>query len=189
MKSKGAQTRTKILTATLGLIELQGFHNTGLQQIIKASGAPKGSLYFHFPEGKDQIVAMAIANGAELIDQMINQAFQTAEGAPQAIDMIITGLTQRLVESGYRKGCPVTTVALEVADDHPQVRDACKAAYHLWLASITNGLQLFGLTTQNAQRESSIVLSTIEGALTLAKVNRDTTSLSWASESITDRLV
>ncbi|MCK5791817.1 MAG: TetR/AcrR family transcriptional regulator, partial [Ketobacter sp.] len=79
MSSKGQQTQEKILSATLDLIERQGFHNTGLQQIIKASGAPKGSLYFHFPDGKDQIVALALEQGTQLIGSMIEHAFNMAD--------------------------------------------------------------------------------------------------------------
>ena len=141
MSSKGQQTQEKILSATLDLIERQGFHNTGLQQIIKASGAPKGSLYFHFPDGKDQIVALALEQGTQLIGSMIEHAFNMADNLEVAVGWLFDGLSVRLQSSAFEKGCPVATVALEVNEQHPDVLEACRKAFDQWQGAITLGLQ------------------------------------------------
>ena len=55
-----SSAREEILQATTALLEKQGSHATGLNEIIRESGAPKGSLYYYFPEGKDQLVSEAV---------------------------------------------------------------------------------------------------------------------------------
>lgn len=187
MASKGEMTRAKILNAALDLIEKQGFHNTGLQQIIKESGAPKGSLYFHFPEGKDQIASLALAEGANVIKVLLEQAFSASQSAQQAIEFMVNGLIIRLKESDYCKGCPVATVALEVGDDHPSVRLACESAYQDWIAVIAQGLRGFGLPAVRAEKEATVALSMIEGSLILAKVRRDPEPLRQVAQAMADR--
>jgi len=189
MTSKGQQTQEKILSATLELIERQGFHNTGLQQIIKASGAPKGSLYFHFPEGKDQIVALALAQGAELIRFTIEQTFSQASDTQQAICWLFDGLAVRLQSSEFEKGCPVATTALEADDDHPVVQAACAAAYDGWSHVLTRGLKTLNWDVERAQQEATLILSLLEGALLLSKVRRSTEPLAQARDAVLQRLI
>ncbi|MEE2733695.1 MAG: TetR/AcrR family transcriptional regulator [Pseudomonadota bacterium] len=188
MSSKGQQTQERILSATLDLIERQGFHSTGLQQIIKTSGAPKGSLYFHFPEGKDQIVACALQQGAEFINTLIQHAFAMAQNPAQGVGWLFDGLTRRLLDSHYEKGCPVATTALETGDAHPQVRQACEQAYDLWQSSIIQGLQQQGMDREQANREAPLILSILEGALMLAKVRRSRLPLDQARDAVLMRL-
>ena len=188
MSSKGQQTQEKILSATLDLIERQGFHSTGLQQIIKASGAPKGSLYFHFPEGKDQLVSCALQQGSEFINAMIDHAFALAQNPAQGISWLFDGLARRLLDSNYEKGCPVATAALEAGDAHPQVRDACAQAYDLWQDTISRGLQQKGMTQDQANHEAPLILSMLEGALMMAKVRRSPQPLEQARDALLARL-
>ncbi|HBA33718.1 MAG TPA: TetR family transcriptional regulator [Gammaproteobacteria bacterium] len=188
MMNKGQQTQEKIISATLDLIERQGFHSTGLQQIIKASGAPKGSLYFHFPNGKDEIVADALKQGSDLILAMIEQAFTRASDAQQAVGTLFDGLIQRLTDSEFEKGCPVATTALEAREDHPIVAAACRDAYTCWTQALINGLVRTGLSATQAQQEATLMLSLLEGALMLSKVQYSTAPLAQAREATLARL-
>lgn len=186
--SKGEQTRERILTTTLDLIENQGFFSTGLQQIIKVSGTPRGSLYFHFPGGKDELVAEALAQGAQLIQALLEQAFVVSPGLTDAVDLIVQGLLARLQASDYQKGCPVATVALEVGAGHPLVRKACEKAYENWITCIASGLRNGGFGARQATAEAELVLAMIEGALMLAKVKRNPQPLQAAGDAIKQRL-
>jgi len=172
MKTKGAQTQEKILATTLELLEKQGFHNTGLQQILSESGTPRGSLYFHFPGGKDQLAAAALSQGAESMQTTLARVFSYAATPTEAINLIINGLISRLEASGYEKGCPIATAALEVGNEHPKVQQVCRNAYQTWIQTIVTALQKAGWEATEAKQYATIVLSTIEGALILTKVAR-----------------
>ena len=188
MSSKGQQTQEKILSATLDLIERQGFHNTGLQQIIKASGAPKGSLYFHFPDGKDQIVALALEQGTQLIGSMIEHAFNMADNLEVAVGWLFDGLSVRLQSSAFEKGCPVATVALEVNEQHPDVLEACRKAFDQWQGAITLGLQAKGMSNERAASEAALMLSQLEGAMMLARIRRSREPMDQARDAVLSRL-
>lgn len=188
MTKKGEQTQERILTATLDLIERQGFHNTGLQQILKASGAPKGSLYFHFPGGKDQLVAGALTQGARAIQALLQQAFSQAPSLPDALVFVVRGLEARLQASDFQKGCPVATVALEVSDEHPDVQHACEQAYGGWLDTITAALERGGWPVERARADASVTLAAIEGALILARVRRSVQPLHDVCQALVAQL-
>ncbi|MDQ2717139.1 MAG: TetR/AcrR family transcriptional regulator, partial [Chloroflexota bacterium] len=64
-------TREQIIEATCDLLEAQGYHATGLNQILAESGAPKGSLYYYFPQGKEELTAAAIDRTGKLVAQRI----------------------------------------------------------------------------------------------------------------------
>ena len=66
-------TREKFVETTSRLMEIQGYHATGLNQIIKESGAPKGSLYYHFPGGKEELASEAVHQAGVNLVQLIQE--------------------------------------------------------------------------------------------------------------------
>ncbi|MBU6995210.1 TetR/AcrR family transcriptional regulator [Ferrovum myxofaciens] len=187
MARKGEQTRERLLAATLNLIERHGFHNVGLQRILNESSTPKGSLYFHFPGGKDQLVAQALAMGSQAIGALMQQCFQ-APSAAAGIEFVARELEGRLQASDFQKGCPVATVALEVGDEHPEVRRACEQAYADWLDAIATALKRHGATAIRAREDALMILSSIEGALILARATRSVQPLRTICRMLVTRL-
>ena len=80
MGQKGLETRARLLDATLDLVEAGGYSGAGLNQVIAASGAPRGSLYFHFPGGKDQLVGEALAAAGHEVDGIVGELATGALG-------------------------------------------------------------------------------------------------------------
>src|SRR5262245_1551307 len=125
MGQKGEETRGRLLDATQDLIESGGYFAAGLNQIIATSGAPRGSVYFHFRGGKDEMVIESLHRAAGAITAGISaiEADEPAEFVRKALGL----LGDRLEESGWQKGCPVATVALDVAGSNDEVQRACSA--------------------------------------------------------------
>ncbi|WP_049573440.1 TetR/AcrR family transcriptional regulator [Nonomuraea sp. SBT364] len=165
MGQKGTETRLRLLDATQELVESGGYFNAGLNQVIAASGAPRGSLYFHFPDGKDQLVGESIRRAG----QAIGAAFDDLGGsAPEFVEGVLRLLGDRLEESGWRKGCPVATVALEMAAASDPLQQACSEVYTSWEDALR--ARLAG--RPDADDLAVTVLALIEGALLLAKAHR-----------------
>lgn len=169
--TKGERTRKKLVDTTASLLRRQGYHATGLSAIVDESGAPRGSLYFYFPGGKDELACAALEQAGHEWSARIDAAVATANDVGGAIDAIITLLGDDLEANGWDNGCPVAAVALESTSK--PVRNAVTAHYTAWLAAITDRLvERFDLARPIARRFATVALASIEGALLLARVQR-----------------
>jgi TetR/AcrR family transcriptional repressor of lmrAB and yxaGH operons len=167
-------TRDRVLKTAAALFRSQGYHATGLNQVLAEGGAPKGSLYFHFPGGKEQLAVESLQlSGSELCEELK----QT-----QSLDEVIELLGRRLVESDFQDGCPIATVALDAAGASEQIRQACDGAYVSWELVIADRLERLGI--ENAQALATTVLAAIEGALLLARTRKDLAPLHRVGEHL-----
>lgn len=171
---KGERSKAKIVDATATLLQRQGYHATGLNQIIKESGAPKGSLYFHFPGGKEEIARAALeAAGCSWRDRL-QLVIDAAPTPGDAILFACRALADELEQSGFENGCPIATVALEASSQSDIVRDTCAASYRTWEQTIAAQLVASGIDETAAESTATLVLSAVEGAMLLARVYRST---------------
>lgn len=169
--TKGERTRQKLIDATATLLQRQGYHATGLAQIVDESGAPRGSLYFHFPDGKDELAIAALAQSGEKWRTRVEEAVSASKDLPDAITRIVDALADDLEASSWENGCPVAAVALESVSK--PVRKAVAAHYTAWQSSVSAGLvERFGVPAPLAAQFATMSLAAIEGALLLARVHR-----------------
>ena len=145
-----SSTRDQIIEATCDLLESQGFHATGLNQIVKASGAPKGSLYYYFPERKDELAEAAIERaGRGVADRMSASPANTGDVAEAVRDFVAT-IADFAEASGFRSGGPLCTIAMETAATNERLNKACRAAYSQIEATFEVKLGLAGYSPPQA---------------------------------------
>lgn len=168
--SKGERTRKKLVETTAALLRSQGYHATGLSQIVAESGAPRGSLYFYFPGGKDDLAIAALEASSEMWRTRILAVLAAARDLGGAIDGLVTAVGDDLEASGWVAGCPVATVALESTSE--PVRAMVAAHFQRWLDVSVELLTRFGVAPPLAQELGLVGLSSLEGALLLARVQR-----------------
>ncbi len=162
-----------MLESAADLFHTQGYHATGLNQLVSVGGAPKGSMYFHFPGGKEQLAAEALEISASRLASVLRQLLEAASDPGSAIAAVVDALSQNLTESDFRRGCPIATVAVDAGTESERIRDTCAGGYSSWQAIIADYLVHQGFSSDRASVLSVIALSSIEGALMLAKLNRD----------------
>src|ERR1700759_4285844 len=107
-----SDTRDRIVRSTRTLLRRQGYHGTGLTQIVEHSGAPRGSLYFLFPGGKEEIAVAAVAEWAEELDAVLRRTRAESPSARAWIAALAAYFAADLEVSGFTEGLPVTTVTL-----------------------------------------------------------------------------
>ncbi len=182
--TKGERTRNKLVDATATLLRKQGYHATGLSEIVDEAGAPRGSVYFHFPGGKDELAVAALARSGEEWRVRIETAVAGAKDLGAAIDAIIQVLADDLEASGWEHGCPVAAVALESISK--PVRKAVVAHYTAWQDSVTEALvERFGMQRVLAAQLTTVSLAAIEGALLLSRVHRSRDPLITVGRALT----
>src|SRR5260370_37614664 len=110
--AKASDSKGKTLAAGAKLFRQQGYHGTALHDILAAGGSPRGSLYFHFPNGNEEIGEAALTLAGEAMRQAIALAAETSESAEIFLVRIVRGMAADLERSDYSEGCPIATTAL-----------------------------------------------------------------------------
>lgn len=151
----------------------QGYSGTGLNQVLAAGEAPKGSMYFHFPGGKEQLATEAVQLAGGELGVGFTAVLDTAPDARSGIVELGRLLAGQLEASAYREGCPVATVALEEAAESEAIRGACETVYDAWSESLASRLRSWGVPDDQADPLAALVLSSLQGALLVARVRRD----------------
>jgi TetR/AcrR family transcriptional repressor of lmrAB and yxaGH operons len=181
---KATDSKGKTLAAAAKLFRQQGYHGTALQDILAAGGSPRGSLYFHFPGGKEQIGEAALTLAGEAARQGIARAAEASENAEVFLVRIVRSMAADLEHSDYREGCPIATTALETSAQSDVLGVATRTAFQKWENEIKRGLERFGMNADEAGPVATTVLSQLEGALLLARTYRSLTPMHRAEQAL-----
>ena len=182
---KNRKTRTRLLDTTSKLFRSQGFHATGLDQILRRSRTPKGSLYHYFPGGKDQLAIATLQHVASEQGQTMSAIFSSQTDPLETLQIFFEHAAENLLMSDFRDGCPIATVTLEVASDRPAVREACRQGFQTWLEVMVQHLNYAGLSKARAKSIATLVLASLEGGLILSRAQKSVEPI----RSITSELV
>lgn len=186
MASKGDLTKARLAESMLELIQTSGYSGTGLNAVIEHAAAPKGSIYFHFPDGKEGLGVAAVDLAATQFQALIAEAAASAGGAAQAARAAIEALATIVSESDYRLGCPVSVVTLEMGAESERLRQACASAFESWIAPTTALLVSEGIDVDSARALATVVVSTIEGAVIVSRATRSTRPLIAAADVVAE---
>jgi TetR/AcrR family transcriptional repressor of lmrAB and yxaGH operons len=168
-----AKHREAVVAAAVALFRRQGYAATGLNQIVDESGAPKGSLYHYFPQGKLSIAAAAVQAAGERVARTLEGLAARGHGPGDVVRGYAKLLAGWMSASGFRDGCPIATTLLETAPQSEAVRSAGAAALAAWAAVVADSLRAHGVAPARARRVASTVIAALEGALLQARVAVD----------------
>ena len=175
-------TRDRMIIAAAKLLQRQGYQGTGLNQILAEADAPKGSMYFHFPGGKEELTAVAIASAADYIDAAL--VTHEAATAREALDSYIDAAAGHLERSGFTAGCPISTVALEAAPISEPIGEATAAALEKVVARLRSWLERDGLSPDDAAERAALIYAALAGTFVFAKAQRSRRPLDRLRENI-----
>lgn len=162
-------TRDKFIDTTCELLEAQGYNATGLNQIISKSGAPKGSLYYYFPDGKEGLAAAAIERTGTMLAERVKMNLAEHPSPAEAVRAFVHRIAQGVEVSGFRAGGPLTTVAMETAATGDRLNLACRDAYMKMQAEFAAELGAGGFSEQRAAQLAVFIVSAIEGGIILSR--------------------
>ena len=131
---KGTAAKARLLDAAIQLMRRGGLSGTGVNEIVAASGAPKGSVYHFFPDGKRQIAVEALARYGASVHAAMDEALTRARGPRAKVRALFALLERRLVDAEYGASCAVGAVTLDLDESLAGVRPATAAAFADWRA-------------------------------------------------------
>nr|WP_051541334.1 TetR/AcrR family transcriptional regulator [Caldalkalibacillus mannanilyticus] len=122
-------SREEMIKVTALLLQTKGYFGTGLNEIIAKSGAPRGSIYYHFPNGKEQLVIEAIEWTRENVTRFISEKLSLYNDPVEALQNYILDSADRFEQDKYFQGVPITAIVLETSDISDNLREACKKVF------------------------------------------------------------
>ncbi len=180
-------SRDRMVATAARLFRTQGYAATGWRQVVAESGAPWGSQAHHFPGGKEQLAADALAASAAEIERGLRAATRGAHPADAVLRWADRAASD-LVAGGWAAGCPVATVALETAPVSDVLAAASAAALESWQAVLRRSIAEQGVDEPGAASLAMLVVAGMEGALLLARAARDPGPLHAVATELADVL-
>jgi TetR/AcrR family transcriptional repressor of lmrAB and yxaGH operons len=173
------RSRTALVDTAALLFRRQGYAATGVNQILESADVKAGSLYHHFPNGKQELAAAVVDSVGGDIERRLRGFLDS--GAPVAdivdgwIELMAAGLA-----SDQRDGCPIEPIATESVNASPAVRDASARAFAGWYAAVADRLCADGWPNMEAEATALAVIALVEGALILSRIHGDAVALNAA---------
>src|SRR6478735_6260141 len=137
-------TKTRILDATAALFMKYGYTGTGLKQIVADANAPFGSVYHHFPGGKQELGVEVVLRAGAMYGELVMSVFDAAPDLLTGLHDCFAGAAAVLVATDYADACPIETVALEVASSNEPLRIATAEVFESWIAAATTRFRAAG---------------------------------------------
>jgi TetR/AcrR family transcriptional repressor of lmrAB and yxaGH operons len=160
-------SRSKMVQSAAALIGSQGLNATSFSDVLADSGAPRGSIYFHFPDGKKELAKDAIQWTAE---QVI--AHMQASSATTASEVLghFVALFQHVAETtDGAAGCAVAGVTIDVPARDDELLNNAREAFHSWEKLLAEQLSRVGITPKRAAGIAMIAIASVEGGLILCR--------------------
>ncbi len=181
---KGQSAKDRLTTTAAGLFMRQGYHGTGLAQIVSESGAPKGSLYFHFPGGKEALALAAVAMAGARFSVSIEQVLKANPVPTDALFALSAMLGQWMENSCFTEGCPITTVCLELAPHNEPVTMETNAIFASWQRHWQGHLTQAGFVHDEASALATTIVAAFEGAFVLSRAERSNRAFAAVSNTL-----
>jgi AcrR family transcriptional regulator len=176
-------TRERMITSAALLVRERGARATSIDDVLAHSGAPRGSVYHHFPGGRDQLLQEATEYAGRAAGAVLEAA--SDDGPIATLEALYALYARRLERDDFKPGCPVVAVAIEVREDGDRtLQDAAGTVFAEWEKLLADGFKGAGVKPTRAAELATVVLATFEGALILARAQRDMTPLNTTKQQL-----
>lgn len=172
---QGTETRQRLIRAALTLFQSQGYHATGIAQILAHSGVPKGSLYHHFPAGKESLAIATIDWIDAEMQGRFTRAAQGAVPADKQIKRLFSDTAAWIEAHDFSQGALLATLAQEVEPGQTALRSRISLAYREATERLGQALAAGGAAKPNDL--AITVLAALDGAVPRARAQRSTATL------------
>jgi len=169
---KKGDTKDRMIAAARRLFREHGYLGTALSDVVTESAAPRGSIYFHFPGGKEELASEVILLHAGDHIAHINRAAAATNTARQLIEAFMGRERDELISTDYREGCAMAPIAIETTPASAQLSDANRRAFQDLITTLAARLTEKNVPVSRATQLATNVWSSVEGALILSRVLR-----------------
>lgn len=168
---KRGSTRSNMLISAAEVMRERGAAGVTIDEVLARSGAPRGSVYYHFPEGRNQILAEALRWAGDTIADSIDSA------ADRGALLLVRGFTEfwerTLQESDFGAGCPVVAAAIGCANDEAELAAIASDIFGRWRDALTRAFVADDFDAAEAESLAVTCIASLEGAVVLCRSIRN----------------
>ncbi|MBI1188432.1 MAG: TetR family transcriptional regulator [Alphaproteobacteria bacterium] len=171
-----ADTRTRIVQAAMELFWLKGFNSTSVADILSRTQLNSGSLYHFFPGKQDVLIGVLEAYRDGIEEMLLKPAWDGLDDPIEQIFALLAHYRRLIVETECAYGCPIGSLALELHEPDPQIRDLLAANFVGWTRAIEQRLEAAGARLPHDADRAALaefVLTAMEGGVMQARTHRD----------------
>lgn len=182
--AKISSAREDMLSAATELFRARGYEGVGVAELLEKAGAPRGSLYFHFPGGKEQIGAEVVERVGRNVAVRFRQLHESGVDLDTFIERIFKTTAKESKDRCYKATCPMAVIAAEVDADNPKLAAAVRDVFVSWEGEIAAAARARGMNAKSAEAFASALISAMEGAFIVSKAQGSSTAHVNASRAI-----
>ena len=182
-----SDTRERMVRSAAALLREYGASATSIDRVLAHSGAPRGSVYHHFPGGRAQLIEEAAALAGDFISSRIEVAARS-EDPGAVIEKFVSLWRTWLGDSNFRAGCPIVAVTVSNNDDTPRLARSAADVFGRWTDGLATSFAGHGLSAARARRLAKFVIAAVEGAVVMCRAERSFEPLDAAAAEIRELL-
>jgi len=159
-----------MIIGAAGLLSRRGLQGTSFSEVLAATGAPRGSLYHHFPGGKDELVAEATRFVG---DRLLAALAQFEPTSPGDVAEQFTAIWRRVLSgSDLAAGCSVAAVTVDAGEDQGDLLTVAGSVFVEWQGAVAGLFEQTGVPPDRAADLALLLLVSVEGALVVCRAER-----------------
>ncbi len=160
--------RQRMIAEAAKALARKGLQGASFSEVLAASGAPRGSLYHHFPGGKDELVQ----NALEAASRFALSTLGERQGRPaHEIAETFVALWRLVLErSDFTAGCAIAAVTVAAQD--ADMLDRAAAGFRAWRTRLGELFAAGGVAAGRADDLAALLIAVCEGAVVLARAQR-----------------
>ncbi|MGW7212911.1 TetR/AcrR family transcriptional regulator [Streptomyces collinus] len=178
--------RERMIFSAAQLIRRDGVVSTGMREVALDAAAPRGSLQHYFPGGKAQLVDEAVCWAGDYAAGRVARFLAALpEPTPSGLfASMVRQWTDEYETAGFAGGCPVAAAMVDCAESVPSTRKAASAAFATWTGAVAQALTEMGVPGERAGALATLMISSLEGAILLARAERDVRALTTVAREL-----
>ena len=177
-------SRERMLRGAVDLIRERGVAGVTVDAIVSRSEAPRGSVYYHFPDGRTQIVREAISSANESVSAWVRAGLSAVADGREAIALMATFWKKVLIDADFQAGCPFVAATVDGFSSDPELRQPVAEHFDVWEDAMVELLVQDGHERSQAERKARLVVSAFTGAVLLCRVKRSVAPLDDVVEEL-----
>ncbi|HRK64177.1 MAG TPA: TetR/AcrR family transcriptional regulator [Terricaulis sp.] len=184
--------REKIIFAAMELFWLKGYNSTSIADLLSRTQLNSGSLYHVFPSKQDVLIGVLEAYRDGIEEMLLEPAWGQVSDPIEKIFALLNGYRTMIVESDCTYGCPIGSLALELHEPDPRVRELLATNFENWTAAVQRCLDLAGAripANTDKRALAQFVLTAMEGGVMQARTHRDVAYFDRAVAQLRDHFV